>query len=405
MAMPFFYLSIKKLFGRSIALICLLSMALCFFLVFYSNELKQYSSDVLFSCIVLYLFSLLVHHSEKPVNYLWMGISGSIIIWFSNPSFLVIVSLGFGWFILANHTWKDKLILGIYWMLPVVISFIIYFVSFIQDHPTRSIMQQYWTDYFLPITSFGDAWDWVSLRGESYFANSLTIRSRFIIIANLMFVIGIVRQLFYKDKYLALLFIPVILHLALSSFKMYPWETRIFLYTLPFILIYIAIGIYSISSAMHSRILLIILTFLIINKSLQFDIRQWKNPRRNEHLRPVVELVESRLDTKDKIYVHSSAIPAFRYYEPIIFNDAANVTVIQGKKLDVPGEFENQLSTLNGRIWFIFSHPYPPLGIKMIDSLIAWRNLPVLDSIYDESARAILVNVPPGGMDVNAREP
>jgi hypothetical protein len=63
-------------------------------LIYYSSELKQYSSDVMFALLLIYLSILCLRENPRIVNFIMLGIAGVLSIGISHPSIFVLAGIG-----------------------------------------------------------------------------------------------------------------------------------------------------------------------------------------------------------------------------------------------------------------------------------------------------------------------
>ena len=190
-----------------------------------------------------------------------------------------------------------------------------------------------------------------------------------------------------------ILIIPALIHWIASGFQLYPVDTRLTLYFHSGIIILLAHGIQLPGRLLYSKILVgLVLTLYLMVPSLEKSWENFKEPRYGEHIRPVLESVSRSLEPEDLVYVYCSSIPAYLYYEPIIFQN--KVKSVYGKKLDDPEAFRKQVAKLSGRTWFVFSHPVPAEGIEHIALHIESLNLPKLQEFIAPNARSFLVQLP-----------
>ena len=153
-----FYELAKKWIPKSAIPIGLILFASLEYLVYYSAEVKQYSSDV---AIALLLYLLLLPLVKAKLNFGQMirfGLVGAIAIWFSHPSIFILASIG-GSALLINLWQKDlskvKNLLLIYsaWVLSFVIF---YFVS-LRNLTGNETLTTSWGDGF-PNSIFDIVW-------------------------------------------------------------------------------------------------------------------------------------------------------------------------------------------------------------------------------------------------------
>ncbi len=396
-ALPICYLAVRKLFDNAIALTSLGLMAFSYNLIFYSNELKQYSSDVFCAVTLLLLFAYWVVDSGTNRQFFFMGLSCGAAIWFSNVSVIVIFTLAIVWLISSREQSRKRLILpGMLWATPALISFGYYYTRFIHGHPGQSPMEEYWSSYFVPVSSVGEWAYWTASRAKSYFQNSLAFGVVNLFVAVPLLMVGFMSQWKEKDHGKVLLLLPLLVHYLLALLHIYPWDSRMLLYSFPFSLLFIGIGMVAVGKRYQSKLLIVAVFVILTSTSLLQEALNAVHPRSNENLRPVLEAINARAG--QRIYVYASAYPAFSYYQPSVLEDIPNDRIIRGQTLDKAGEFEKQLAALKGETWFVFSHPFPPMGISTIDSLVQARRLPVLDSIHEDEARAFLVDIPETGL-------
>ena len=85
---------IAREYTRTSALFAVVMIAISPSLIYYSSELKQYSSDVMFSLLVVYLATLCLRDNPKTESYIWLGGVGMISIFVSHPSVFVLAGVG-----------------------------------------------------------------------------------------------------------------------------------------------------------------------------------------------------------------------------------------------------------------------------------------------------------------------
>ncbi|MCD6486112.1 MAG: glycosyltransferase family 39 protein, partial [Syntrophobacterales bacterium] len=150
-SMPFFYLLAYKLAGNKIiALLSTSILSITLPLLRYSSEVKQYSSDVMFAVIIL-CCSLTLKLNKNRSLFIY-AIIGSIAIWFSNISVIILFVAGI--YSLYFEGYRNKNYRVLFPILFWAISFFIYYVFFIHNHPHTEFMINYWRKAFLPLNPF-----------------------------------------------------------------------------------------------------------------------------------------------------------------------------------------------------------------------------------------------------------
>jgi hypothetical protein len=211
----------------------------------------------------------------------------------------------------------------------------------------------------------------------------------------ILFLIGSGTMLYSsKARHLFVLLAPLGLTAGASYFRLYPFDGRMLLFSLPAVILLIGEGIAqvvtlrlpikkeSFLAVTATKIILVgiclVLTGTMINSKLVS----------HDEIKPVLEYVQTRQKEGDKIYLYYWAEPAFRYYAPFYgfnfaeckpivaapareimdpieyFRSTQNITPVKledtrcilgtaGGAAEAMPEFEKLKAA--GRIWFIFS--------------------------------------------------
>ena len=93
LAMLLLYIIAKKHFNAS-GLFAVFAFSIGWNLVYFSSELKQYSSDVFIALLLIYLASRCVDETIRAGDFLLLGVCGALAIWISHPSFFILAGIG-----------------------------------------------------------------------------------------------------------------------------------------------------------------------------------------------------------------------------------------------------------------------------------------------------------------------
>ncbi len=93
LAIYLLYLITKEYFGQA-GMAMVLIFALNSWLIFFSSELKQYSSDVTVALLLIYLSARCFKEDAQARDYLWLGIGGAITIWVSHIAIFMLAGIG-----------------------------------------------------------------------------------------------------------------------------------------------------------------------------------------------------------------------------------------------------------------------------------------------------------------------
>lgn len=367
-------------------------------LIYFSAEVKQYSTDV---AIALLLYLLLIN---KPIRhpsrlkYLLMAFFGSLALWFSHPTVFILAGVGLPlWLVeIREKNWR-----GVFGYLSVFLtwftSFVIFYWVSLRSLTSNEALQQSFQenhDAFMPLfpTSSQDI-NWFVENFFGFFNSPLGFPTSGI--AAFCFLAG-VYAIWHQDKLkLSLLILPILITLLASGLHQYPFKSRLLLFTVPLVLLIIAEGLIYLCHCLRPdhHWLGYILAGLLFFHPLYYAAGNLKNPRFitndsdyqrvREDIKPVLAYVRQNRQVGDVIYLYYATQYAFKYYiDRFEFSD-----LVSGEAVDPPvtedwfepalpsypprlvvgqysredwGTFERELEGLNGhnRVWFIFSHAH-----------------------------------------------
>jgi hypothetical protein len=340
--------------------------AISWSLIYYSSELKQYSSDVMIGLLLVFLASRCLKENVQSRDFLLLGISGAAAIWISHPSAFILAGIGLALFVAAitkNPRVSVRWLAGLaaMWILSFGLE---YFVS-LSHLITDEYLQSYWQKAFMPLPPWGNRAWFV----RTYYSVLLTSLNR----TDLILILGIpllsfigALSLLYRERNMALMTIsPFALALFASALQKYPFKDRFVLFLVPFFLLLIAEGlgqIYAIVAKWHvgvARIVYALSAILLFIQPARSTFDAFVNPYNAADIKPVMEYVAKNRSSDQIIYVYHSTDPAFNYYAPLYGLDSQNVLIgydTPRKRVALKGFFED-VEKLRGhdRIWFIFS--------------------------------------------------
>jgi uncharacterized membrane protein len=152
-----------------------------------------------------------------------------------------------------------------------------------------------------------------------------------------------------------LLVAPMIVTFGLAMARMYPYVgTRHTMFLLPMIYVFAALGVGFLSRQRYTRIASAVLVILLVGYGLAQTAR-YQRDRRPENIRPVVAQLLAESSKKDRIYVHSGATDAFKYY----VRGVSRPWIEGENKNEDPRRYAEQLDALledRSTLWLVFSH-------------------------------------------------
>jgi len=357
-----FYSIIRKHTGKLAALISLLLLSFSYNFVHYSQELKQFSGAMFFTILLVYLCERVIAHNKMGdwIALLLMSIIG---IGFDHSTVFIIATV----FIVLLISFHQKQ----YWIKTfgfgsaVFAFFAVFFLFHLRHQIARSLVsaQQYWTSYYPNLNSFSAFIKWLShstIKIFDFFSFPYFPVSLIIIIAGLF--------LFHKRsqrRFVIYILLPIILVLAASFFKRYPYGgSRMMIFVAPLLYISFAKGLdFIINKLERSKLyipILVLVVFIAVPPVSSF-IEIAKNPLRLEEVRPLLDELQGHIELGDQIYVYYGAKEAFKYYYSTRYHrliDKNNIIWGEKHRDDVNkyGIDLEEILKKNTSIWFLFSH-------------------------------------------------
>ena len=338
-------------------------------MIYYSSEVKQYMTDVL-TLTVVYFF-LVARFKKDQTRLYFLGIIGVVIIFLSNVAPIVLFTAGLYLFFGIYHNRKESFLPLIYISMFWALSFFLYYLMFAHNHPARTDMIIEWENYraFMPGNPFTfEFYQFFFRKGFMIYVSLFQFGTVIGIALSALTLVGFIGLVRHKRMDILILFLtPVILHLVLSSLRLYPFETRLILYTYPCIVMICCCGLKYVTDSFGSpfKIRNLGMAAIVIPFVLAAHVYKIGFPVKRCEIKECIKFIEQNINEKDKLYINYFARIPFRYYEEVSFMQMANVNVIIGKKNDVVWKknryvadtigFSNELNFLTGRVWFLFT--------------------------------------------------
>jgi hypothetical protein len=353
-------------------------LALSKYLISYSAQVKQYSTDV---TVALALYLVVIYLESKKldlVHILLLGIVGAIAVWFSHPSAFILAGIGLSLasLTLTKREWKTLgklLIIFAAWL----ISFAVAYFAMRQGANDRGVdasAQLYWMKVgwhwaFAPFPpSMQDAW-WFVKAFFNLLENPIGLPLSGI--ATLAFIIGCVSMFSRNKKWFFMLLSPVLITLMVSGLRLYPFTGRFLLFLVPSFLLFIAEGaeyIRNKTNRVSPLIGFVVVVLLFFHPALaasyKIVTRTTYTPEVTEDIKPVMRYVQQNRKDGDTFYLYYGAEYAFKYYSEHFGFD--NEDLIVG--VDSRYKWQNYVKDMNNlrgnrRVWFLFSHVSKKRGV------------------------------------------
>lgn len=374
----FYFLAKNTLIKKSTILFALLLFCFNYQLIYYSQEFKQYSSDVLiFISILASYFYIDIQNISKKKLILW-GIVFALCIWLSFPSLFAIFSI-LSILALKNlKEYKKIFILSI----PIIISFICFYIS--QNNLASSkFLHEYWQTGFIS-SNLNNLFSILI----NYFRFSFNNLFLFI-----LFFIGLILcSTKIKSEKSLILFIPILLAICLSYFSIYPFSSRISLYLVPiFILFIVQILDYInfknkvINYILYSVILFCGCYFIIINSIFKICLM---NIDYEDIVTPLA-IAEKEMSANDILYIPDGSEISYKFYQHK-FN-FKNV-IIEKHRINNFNDYAKILTALpkGHTYYYVYCH-FPDKYQRLVNIYLWAKKRKNFKSYIDKSSNALII--------------
>jgi len=337
-------------------------------LIYFSSELKQYSTEVLAALLLFWLVGQLrTNDRPQTLSFIGLAATGAAAVWFSFSTIFVLAGTALGMIFFA-WTRKQKKMTG--WLTLTAFiwaaSFVAYYFLLLKKMIPGQAAEQYWETYFMPFPPLSleqIKWYTTTFFRIFEYPGGLKLTG----LAALCFICGCY-SLFQKQKEkLSFLILPIFVTLFASTFHKYPFGGRLILFLAPVLILGIAQGIVYIQEKLGSTnrvIYVLIIVFLFLQPGLSAGQYLMK-PRTVQEIRPVVEYLAQHKQNDDLVYVYYGAEKGFAYYAPRFhLNPQAAIPGIKSRQ-----EWDNYRTDINkltghNRVWLLFSHVHSDDGVN-----------------------------------------
>lgn len=336
-------------------------------LIYYSAEVKQYSSD---AAIALLLYCLTIEGSKseaKAGQTALVALVGAMAIWMSHSSVFVLVGMGATIFVtlVLRKDWARLArisFVGVCWMASLGVCYVVALRKLAGDGELLS----YWNANFMPLPprSVADL-EWPVDSFFGFFNTSAGLK--FGGLAALVFILGSISMFRKSAERLFLLLSPAIVTLLASGLHKYPFGGRLTLFLVPPTLLLMAEGTEALRSAAGASLPTIggvLIALLFLDPGI-YILHHFAKPHSEiaqpgvmflEEMRPLVAYVRNHEKPGDLVYVFYGAEPAFDYYAERENFPRNNVEIGTAAGSD-PQVYESDLDRLRGRrVWVLLSH-------------------------------------------------
>jgi Dolichyl-phosphate-mannose-protein mannosyltransferase len=314
------------------AAVAVLLFATSDLLVYYSSEVKQYSTDVLVATLLLFGSVTTDWHALRFRRGVVLALAAIVAVWFSHPGLLVLPSL-LAVLLLAALLRGDQAALRnvILVASPIVASA---FVFYLLNRSTAHSVGQAALGDSAPgrLTPFKDVW-----HSFSTVLGTADTTTALVVLAALA---GGLRLIKRDPVLLGLLTAPVAATFVAAVLGLYPFSDRFILFLAPFYALLVAEGIVEISRLVwHGLpIAAIACVVLLLIYPLGVAAQRAVKPPGHEEVKAVLRVMDAKWQPGDALYVWYQSQFPFRYYAECracgVLGDRGPRTVVWPRSLD-----------------------------------------------------------------------
>jgi hypothetical protein len=358
-------------FGKP-AMAALLMFSLSGAMIANSTELKQYSTDVLVSLLLVHLALQAIRDGMRARNIILLGMAGIAAILISHPAVFTLPVVGL---VLAGVVFYKKdypqifrlIGMGVVWAGTLLAVYVISLRTLVGNEN----LQEYWKNSFAPMPPW-EYLDWyrnvfialmphVNPSFFPYFVQDFD--PRYLMNACLLLIaLGGISLLVRNPVAAILLGAPIGLMFLASVLRLYPVSERFLYFWFPSLLFLFAEGmwlIYTLIAKYNHKAAWVVyglIAAVVFWTSFDLGIQNFLVPPMGEDIKPVLAYVRDHMEKDDVIYVHQGSTTPFLYYSAAYGLDT-DETFVAAKSWNVKrfmvdlNDFQN-----SERIWFIFSH-------------------------------------------------
>jgi hypothetical protein len=347
-------------------------------LVYFSSQLKQYSSDVAATSLVLWATLWLRRSAITWARVLIAASVVAAVVWFSQPVMFVVAGAGVAIATGALRNWRSPdnrrlLAVLVVWATSTLLAIRHSVLNVPADD--RAYLEAYWAGGFLPFPPRAIAdlfWIWERL---TWVFGAFTTGLRrtngglgypWSQIFVLLVVAGFVALWRRRREYALIFLLPVLLALGASALHLYPFTGRVLGFLLPIFLLTTSAGADFVLERLGSRVQFLapVMLAIFVGSPIYATVTALP-PERIEHLRPIVARIAAERQPGDSIYVFYGASHAFRYYASR-FGLESSGTVFGACSTTDLRVYLRDVDRFRGqqRIWVVATH-LPRQGIEL----------------------------------------
>ncbi len=313
-ALGMFFLAARILLDRTLVPVAVFVFAFSKPMVYFAQELKQYSTDAVVSVGLFYMFTRSFHDDRSKAGTLVVPvIAGSFFLFLSHTSIFVItasflVLLAMKLHDRTHHSRASILCAGGVWGIAFAINFRCFLTSISSDNYLAS----YWSGVFLPLPTHLTAIStWIKAPFEFFSYMGFAHGSQVIPVG--LALVSIVTGLRTRVWPVILITVVLVLSGIASMLHIYPICGRLSIFLIPLSILLAVKGAERIP-IIRSTFGFLLVAGLLVTPVCLSGLPYLHSPIVKEEIRPLLDYCAFHRSPGDHLYIHRSAMHVVRYY-------------------------------------------------------------------------------------------
>ncbi len=404
----------RRLLAPEATAIALLLFATVEPLVYYSSEVKQYSTDVAAALLLLYAVVVVDWDRISRKVALLLAIGGAAVAWLSHPALIVLATLAAAvliasWAERRRTAIRSVLLIGSVWAGSALGSYLVN--SSNARSVSSAVLQSSPESGFAPVELLDAVWDG--------FAQPVGVARTTTALALVATVAGVFALAGRNTRHALFVAAPIAGTLMAALLGLYAFSDRFILFLVPFVLLFLAQGLWAIVEVTSVRLPVVALMIggLLLAYPLATAAKNVISPPGHEEVRTVLGHIDARWRPGDALYVWYQSQYPFRYYAECADCDALTANgvartvwppdpddargtsaLVSHPPALIVGERSHALSSYlrdfdrlpnNRRVWLLFSSTWDDRFVQQTLDCLGER----LDEAHDVRAAAYLYDL------------
>jgi hypothetical protein len=351
-----FLLLARMLLDRRYVPIALFLFAFSTAMVYYAQELKQYSVDAAVAVTLAYLALRLVRaKTVRRLDLICLGAFGALAVFLSYPAVFVMAGVAT---VLALQKLRRRLEISSGSLALTVVAwgvaFAVSYAFFLRPLAGNQLLAAYWKDGFLPLpVSAGALKAWYEAGSD--FLSFCGFFEEWRVLVFALAALALLAGLRSGSPGILMIGAAIPFALGASVAGKYPFSGRLAVFAVPLLILLAVKGLEDICRRRPVYVFIALTACLLVPHSYSLVTRV-SRPMQREEVRPLLAYLDNNLRPEDRVYVYYWAEHAVKYYRPGRAYDErwhfGRSPFEDQRSLDPPTDMVGS----RPRVWFLFTH-------------------------------------------------